>query len=64
MASDGRISAAATPASTGRLGAPLNRPVVGMADTPVGGGYWLVESDGAVFNYGDAGFCWSAGGAS
>ena len=34
-----------------------------MADTPIGGGYWLVESDSAVFNYGDAGFCWSAGGA-
>ena len=34
-----------------------------MADTPVGGGYWLVASDGAVFSYGDAGFSWSAGGA-
>ena len=46
-----------------REGAPLNRPVVGMADTPVGGGYWLVASDGAVFSYGDAGFYWWAGGA-
>ena len=27
-----------------------------MAATPDGGGYWLVASDGGIFNYGDAGF--------
>ena len=43
-----------------RWGKPLNSPVVGMADTPVGGGYWLVASDSGVF-YGDAGSSWSAG---
>jgi hypothetical protein len=44
-------------------GSPLNRPVVGMAATPDGGGYWLVASDGGVFAYGDAGFFGSIGGS-
>jgi hypothetical protein len=35
-------------------------PVVGMASTPDGAGYWLVGSDGGVFSYGDAGFYGSA----
>jgi hypothetical protein len=39
----------------------LNRPVVGVASVPFGVGYWLVSSDGGVFNYGDAGFFGSAG---
>ena len=38
--------------STGSM--RLNKPVVGMAATPDGGGYWLVASDGGVFAYGDA----------
>jgi hypothetical protein len=32
----------------------LNRPIVGMAVTPSGFGYWLVASDGGIFAYGDA----------
>ena len=39
----------------------LNKPVVGMAVTPDGGGYWLVAADGGVFAYGDATFFGSAG---
>ena len=39
----------------------LNKPVVGMAATPDGNGYWLVASDGGVFAYGDAGFYGSTG---
>jgi hypothetical protein len=35
---------------------------VGMAATPDGKGYWLVASDGGIFNYGDATFYGSAGG--
>jgi len=31
-----------------------------MAATPDGGGYWLVASDGVIFNYGHAGFYGSA----
>ena len=33
-----------------------------MAVTPDGGGYWLVATDGGVFNYGDAPFYGSMGG--
>ena len=32
-----------------------------MASTPSGHGYWLVASDGGIFNYGDASFYGSAG---
>ncbi|MGD0393422.1 MAG: hypothetical protein ABSC41_12350, partial [Acidimicrobiales bacterium] len=46
--------------STG--GTPLNRPVVGMADSLGGHGYWLVASDGGIFAFGDAGFYGSTGG--
>ena len=42
-------------------GLALDAPIVGMAATPDGGGYWLVASDGGVFTYGDAGFEGSAG---
>ena len=34
----------------------LNAPVVGMAATPTGKGYWLVAGDGGVFTFGDAPF--------
>jgi len=40
---------------------PLNKPIVGMAATPTGKGYWLVASDGGIFNYGDAKFYGSTG---
>jgi hypothetical protein len=40
----------------------LNKPVVGMAATPDGGGYWLVASDGGIFSFGDAPFLGSTGG--
>ena len=39
----------------------LNAPIVGMATTPDGGGYWMVGSDGGVFSYGDAKFHGSTG---
>jgi len=42
--------------------AVLNSPVVGIAATPDGGGYWLVSADGGVFNFGHAGFFGSEGG--
>ena len=34
----------------------LDAPLVGMAATPDGGGYWLVASDGGVFTFGNAVF--------
>jgi hypothetical protein len=40
---------------------PLNQPVVGMATTGDGGGYWMVASDGGIFSYGDAQFYGSTG---
>src|SRR5581483_7644296 len=45
--------------STGAL--HLNKPIVGMASTPDGGGYWLVASDGGIFAFGDAQFWGSTG---
>jgi hypothetical protein len=39
----------------------LNAPIVGMAPTPTGGGYWMVGTDGGVFSSGDAGFYGSTG---
>jgi hypothetical protein len=43
-------------------GQPLNQPIVGMASTSDGGGYWLVASDGGIFAFGNAGFYGSMGG--
>ena len=43
-------------------GRPLNKPIVGMASTPDGDGYWLVASDGGIFSFGDAAFHGSMGG--
>jgi hypothetical protein len=75
-ASTARLTSAYTPHSyTGNgvipfgnasyYGSPANitlaSPVVAMASTPNGGGYWMVAADGGVFNYGNAGFFGSAG---
>jgi len=43
-------------------GTPLRKPVVGMAATPDGKGYWEVASDGGIFSFGDAQFYGSMGG--
>jgi hypothetical protein len=45
-------------------GAPghLNSPIVGMASTSSGHGYWNVASDGGIFAFGDAAFHGSMGG--
>ncbi len=43
-------------------GTHLNAPIVGMAPTPDGRGYWLVASDGGIFSFGDAAFHGSMGG--
>jgi hypothetical protein len=63
VASDGGIFAFGDAPFHGSTGAlHLNQPIVGMADTPDGGGYWLVANDGGIFTYGDAAFLGSAGG--
>ena len=43
-------------------GQALAQPVVGMAATPDGRGYWLVAGDGGIFSFGDARFHGSMGG--
>src|SRR6202040_3081597 len=45
--------------STGAI--QLAKPIVGMAATSDGGGYWLVASDGGIFAFGDAHFYGSTG---
>jgi hypothetical protein len=63
VASDGGIFAfgdARYEGSTG--GVHLARPIVGMATTPDGGGYWLVAADGGIFAFGDARYEGSTGG--
>ncbi|MDP9403189.1 MAG: IPT/TIG domain-containing protein [Actinomycetota bacterium] len=61
-ASDGGVFAFGDARFSGSTGAlRLNRPVVGMAATPLGRGYWLVASDGGVFAFGDARFSGSTG---
>jgi hypothetical protein len=47
---------------TGGVGVPTKEPIVGMAATPSGRGYWLEARDGGVFAFGDAGFQGSLGG--
>ncbi len=40
----------------------LNHPIVGLATTPSGAGYWQVASDGGIFTGGDAQFYGGTGG--
>jgi hypothetical protein len=65
VASDGGIFTfgdAAYYGSTG--GIHLNKPIVGIAATPDGLGYWLMASDGGIFTFGDAPFDQSSAGTS
>ena len=62
MASDGGIFSYGDATFYGSTGSiVLNKPVVGMAVTTDGNGYWLVASDGGIFSYGDATFYGSTG---
>ena len=62
MASDGGVFSFGDAAFYGSTGAiHLNQPIVGMAATPTGQGYWLVASDGGIFSFGDAAFYGSTG---
>jgi hypothetical protein len=45
-------------------GQNLNSPIVGIAGTSSGKGYWLVAKDGGVFSFGDASFHGSLGGVT
>ena len=72
--SDPRLTAATSPSpqtpgavaafGTGEYGGPgagLAKPLVGLAPTPSGHGYWAVAADGGVFPFGDAGYFGSLG---
>jgi len=43
-------------------GTRLSQPIVGLAATAAGRGYWLAAADGGVFAFGDAHFVGSAAG--
>jgi len=63
VASDGGIFAFGDAPYLGSMGGiALVRPVVTMASTPDGRGYWLAASDGGLFAFGDAPFRGSTGG--
>ena len=63
MASDGGLFAFGDAKFYGSMGGQhLNQPVVGIAATPDGQGYWEVASDGGLFAFGDAKFYGSMGG--
>ena len=63
MASDGGVFAFGDAHFYGSMsGQPLDKPVVGIAAGPDGGGYWEVASDGGVFAFGDAQFFGSMSG--
>jgi hypothetical protein len=62
VATDGGIFSFGDAKFFGSTGAiHLNKPIVGMASTPSGKGYWLVASDGGIFSFGDAKFFGSTG---
>jgi hypothetical protein len=61
-AADGCVFAVDGARFRGSLGGlDLAAPVVAMALTPSGDGYWLFAADGGVFTFGDAGFFGSLG---
>ena len=63
--SDGGIFNFGTAGFFGSMGGtPLNKPVVGIAASPGGLGYWEVASDGGVFSFGGADFQGSMGGTT
>jgi hypothetical protein len=59
---DGTVNACHAANYGSMHGKHLNFPIVGIAATPTGRGYWLVASDGGIFGYGDAKFHGSTGG--
>jgi hypothetical protein len=58
----GAVVAAGHARGFGGIAHGSNAPVVAIAATPDGKGYWLLASDGGVFSFGDARFHGSTGG--
>ena len=61
-ARDGGVFSFCEPFLGSMGGQHLNAPVVGMAETPGGSGYWEVATDGGIFSFGNAAFHGSTGG--
>ena len=61
MASDGGLFSFCDPFFGSMGGQHLNAPIVGMAQTSGGSGYWEVASDGGIFTFGNANFWGSTG---
>jgi hypothetical protein len=65
VASDGGVFTFGSFGFYGSMGGThLNKPVVGVASSPLGPGYWEVASDGGIFSFGTAQFYGSTGGTS
>ena len=63
MAADGGVFTYGDAPFLGSTGAVrLRQPIVGMAATAAGRGYWLAAADGGVFAFGDAHFVGSTSG--
>lgn len=54
VGSDGHVFRYGNLAFCGSLSASPSQPIVGIAPTPDGGGYWLVSAAGEIFPFGDA----------
>ena len=59
---NGRIVASGARHLGSSVNLPLLAPIVGVASTPTGRGYWQLGADGGIFTYGDARFYGSTGG--
>ncbi len=51
---DGSVDAFGCSFHGSMAGKPLNAPIVGIASTPTGQGYWLIAADVGIFAFGDA----------
>jgi hypothetical protein len=61
-AENGRVVASNARHVGSMLFRPLNAPIIGLASTPTGRGYWQLGADGGIFAFGDAHFYGSTGG--
>jgi hypothetical protein len=59
---NGRVVAARATHAGSMVATPHNAPIIGLAATPTGRGYWQLGADGGVFAFGDARYYGSTGG--
>ena len=57
----GKVSGVGSPRLGDAAAFHLNAPIVDIAATPSGRGYWLLGADGGIFSFGDAAFYGSTG---